>query len=185
MVVSIAIIDQPLALWIESHLQILREPLKTTMRGIEFGIGYYVSKYLIGYITIAIGAILYIKKKNFAAAQPWLFIGGTHIAARLIANVLKDIFLRPRPFEFIKDPSLAHFFTAGNSFPSGHVVHFFSLYFPFAILFPKYKYPLLIIPAFILAQRIIVIDHYISDVLASIIVAYLSALAMKRVLKIQ
>jgi membrane-associated phospholipid phosphatase len=61
----------------------------------------------------------------------------------------------------------------GNSFPSGHAVHFWSLFFPLVVLFPRYWKQLAVLPVLVSLARVVVNDHYFSDVVASAAVAAL------------
>ncbi len=183
--VCIVFVDQPLALWINANLSFLYQPLRDGLEILETAIGYNISKLFIAYAAFAVGIAQYARRREFNTARPWIFFSASVVFSRLTVNFLKDFFQRPRPVEFLKDESLVHFFTAGNSFPSGHVVLFFGMYFPLTALFPKYKYPLLIIPVLVIVQRVLVTDHYISDTLASIMLALFITIVMKKLLKME
>jgi len=74
------------------------------------------------------------------------------------------------------------FAPAGNSFPSGHAVHVWSLFFPLVVLFPRSWKPLAVLPVLISVARVAVNHHYLSDVLASAAVAALIAAAYARMI---
>jgi membrane-associated phospholipid phosphatase len=177
-VIAIGGMDRPVAEFVHQH----GEGAAIFSQGtawIETVFGWGISKLALGYALLAIGAILWWRKSSRATANLFLFVALTHIITRLVAGTLKNVFERLRPDEVIQQAAWnAQFFTAdGNSFPSGHAAHFWSLYFPLAFIFPRYRIPLAIIPVFITIARVGVNDHFISDVIASIALAALISFA--------
>lgn len=170
---SIAWLDQPLALWIDRNIRDI-QPLFLTLTGYaEWITGFSISKYLPGFVALTIAVLLMIFPKKRILARHFYFIGFTFLVSRLLAGTLKNLFLRTRPDAYLaNEQSTGTFFIdGGNSFPSGHTAHFWGLFLPLAILFPAYRVPLLLLPVFIALARIIVNDHYLSDVLASILIS--------------
>jgi membrane-associated phospholipid phosphatase len=106
-------------------------------------------------------------------ARSLVFIGLAHVTARFVAGIMKPPFSRLRPYEVLANGSWQDtwFAPVGNSFPSGHAVHFWGLFFPLVILFPRLWIPLAVLPVLISAARVVVNDHYLSDVIASVAVA--------------
>lgn len=113
--------------------------------------------------------------------MPWalLFVGLSQVTARFAADVLKPLLSRLRPYEALGSDGWhdTWFAAVGNSFPSGHAVHFWSLFFAVAVLFPRYTVPLAILPVLVSVARIAVNDHYLSDVIASVALAAFVTLA--------
>lgn len=140
--------------------------------------GFPISRYALAFALLGAGLILFAWKSTRAAAWMLLFIGSTHCATRLIAGTLKGVFERLRPFEVIQAGNWDWKFFGGHgdSFPSGHSAHFWSLFFPLAYLFPRYRIPLLIIPIFISIARVGVNVHWCSDVTGSMAIAGLVTL---------
>jgi len=87
----------------------------------------------------------------------------THLASVVSANVLKIAVNRPRP---------AVLFTPGYSesfsFPSSHTAIYWSLLLPLAVAFPRWRWPLLAVPALVAVGRLVLGVHYLSDVWAAI-----------------
>jgi membrane-associated phospholipid phosphatase len=71
-----------------------------------------------------------------------------------------------------------------NSFPSTHSAHFWSLFFPLALAFPRYRLWFSIVPLFISVARVGVNDHFVSDVLAGAAVAAFMTWALSGLAKI-
>jgi membrane-associated phospholipid phosphatase len=168
---SIVFIDHPLARYINenySHADYSRSALSS----IELIFGFTISKYLFGFIALLIGGFLYLTNRRSATAIFFLYVGTTHIVTRFVAGVLKNLFLRQRPMDFIASGDIStEFFVQGSSFPSGHAAHFFGLFLPLLFIFPKHKW-LLALPVYVAVSRILTNDHYLADILASILIAF-------------
>ena len=139
--------------------------------------GMTLSKFALGFALIAAGIVAYLVKGWRAASAPLLYVGATHFIARLVAGVLKNVFGRLRPLEAHGADS---WFAGGGAMPSGHAIHWWALFFPLALLFPRYRWPLLLMPLLISIARVAVNDHYVSDVMASAALAALTAWALSR-----
>lgn len=105
----------------------------------EWLFGFRVSPYLYGGLLVLAG-IVAMAWRHRTVARSLAFIGLVHVTARFLADIMKPPFSRLRPYEVLAgnrwhDAWLA---PVGNSFPSGHAVHFWSLYFPLVVLFPRF-----------------------------------------------
>ena len=171
--ISIFFIDKPLAVFVRNNLDSLDKTISPVISFIETIFGFNITKYLFGFIALLVGLVFYIKNKTSYTAKLFFFVGLTHILSRLTAGILKNVFLRARPYEYLNAGDAAKdFFSAGSSFPSGHTAHFFGLFLPIAVLYPNYKW-ILILPVFVAFSRIIAIDHYLSDVIAGVYISIL------------
>lgn len=166
---SVAAIDKPLALYIEYNFKWLDSAMTPVILYIETIFGFGVSKFLFGFLAVAIGFAAYFITRKWDVSRIFFFIGITHVISRLVAGILKNVFLRPRPFEWMNGNE-SDFFSSGSSFPSGHTAHFFGLILPIVFLYRRYAW-LLALPVFVAFSRLIANDHYLSDVLASILIA--------------
>lgn len=166
---------------IDGRLALLASTLSAPgRRAIEFGVhvceiifAFAITPYLYGLLLISSGMIVQWTSRSKHLASILLFIGFSHVTARFLTDILKPLFSRLRPYETLGDvPWHDTWFAAvGNSFPSGHAVHFWSLFFPLIVVFPRYTAPLAVLPVFISVARVAVNAHYASDVLASAAVA--------------
>lgn len=179
---SIAGIDKPLAVYAENNLKSLDTAIEPVILYLETIFGFGISKYLFGFIAVAIGLAAYAFKRS-DLSRIFLFIGLTHIITRVVSGVLKNAFLRPRPFEWL-DGNDSGFFSAGSSFPSGHAAHFFGLLLPIVFLYRRFAW-ILILPVFVSLSRIIANDHYLSDVLASVAISVLFTWVFARLFRIK
>ncbi len=183
---SIWLIDQPLAFFIHQNLAGVEPALNAVMPVLEAAGGYTVSKWLPGFIEIFIGAVLFFTMKRRDWGRIFFFAGTTFLFARLVAGVLKNVFLRIRPHQLFETGGYGDtfFIDGGNSFPSGHTAHFWGLFLPFFLLFPRARPVLAIVPLFIAVDRILETDHYLSDVLFSASLTLLFALVFARVFRV-
>jgi membrane-associated phospholipid phosphatase len=133
-------------------------------------------------VCLFIGGILHVWAHKTQVAKVWYWIGLSFILSRLTAGTLKNAFGRLRPEEALAkgldDPG---FFLHGNSFPSGHTAHFWGLMLPIVFAYPR-SWLLLLIPVLVSASRILVNDHYLSDVLAAVLISLCVTIAMRKLL---
>ncbi|MGI4735003.1 MAG: phosphatase PAP2 family protein [Janthinobacterium lividum] len=87
----------------------------------------------------------------------------THLCSAISANRLRVMVHRPRP-AVLFDASATDSF----SFPSGHTAIYWSLFLPLAVAFPRWRLPLLALPALVALGRLVLEQHYLSDVWAAI-----------------
>ena len=172
-VICIVAVDGPLALAVSAVSPDVQETIRTATRASEVVFGFRISPYLYGLLLVAAGLIGLVRAKGRMLPWSLLFVGLSHITARLLTGILKTPFSRLRPFEALGPDGWRDvwFAPVGNSFPSGHAVHFWSLFFPLAVLFPRYRAVLIVLPVLISIARVTVNDHYASDVIASCAVA--------------
>jgi len=139
------------------------------------------SKFLLGLVLVACAGALFIPARARALARGILFIGVAQLLSTLLAGVLKNLFGRLRPFEVLHSGDWSHvWFVGGNSFPSGHAGFYFGLFLPLAFLFPRWRWPLVVIPWFIAVSRVDANHHFMSDVGVSIALAAALVLALSR-----
>ena len=176
---SIFFFDQPIAAFVQRAGGRESPFLQQGTHWLEVASGFPITRYFLAWLMLGAGALLFISKSTRPAAWILVFIGTTHLVTRVTAGTVKNVFARLRPFEVIEAGNWDwNFFgERGSAFPSGHSAHFWGLFFPLAFLFPRYRWPLLIIPLFISIARIGVNDHWASDVIASAAIAALLTLA--------
>ncbi len=134
--------------------------------------GKDLSKFLIGLVLTGGGLALLTRAATRAPGRAVLFVGGVQLLSTLIAGVSKNAFGRLRPFQVLENGDWDHaWFVDGSSFPSGHAGFYFGLFMPLAWLFPKWRWPLMIVPWFIALARVNANDHFLGDVAASIVLA--------------
>jgi membrane-associated phospholipid phosphatase len=178
---SILALDGPLAMTLSSVPAGVRQTINLGVIACEWLFGFRISVYLYGGVLAAGGMVALVLKRGMVAR--WLlFIGLAHVTARFVADIMKPPFSRLRPYEALATGNWQDIWFApvGNSFPSGHAVHYWSLFFPLVILFPRFWKPLAVLPVLISVARVAVNHHYLSDVIGSAAVAALITAAYAR-----
>lgn len=173
---SIAVVDRPLAIALAPTADLARRLTTPLMTALEWATLLPLTKFALGFVLLATGLLLARRPATRDAGRFLGIVGGIHMTARLIAGVLKVPFGRARPYEVLASGDRDHqwehqWFGDGGSFPSGHAVHFWALLFPIAWRWPRTRIPLLVATLFVSLSRIVVNDHYLGDVLASIAIA--------------
>jgi membrane-associated phospholipid phosphatase len=180
---SIVALDGPIAIAMSSVPTEAKHAITQGVRMCEWLFGFRVSPYLYGGLLVFAGLVVMVWKR-WTVGRSLLFVGLAHVTARFIVGVMKPPFSRLRPYEVLADNEWLDtwFAPVGNSFPSGHAAHFWSLFFPLALLFPRSWIPLAGLPILISSARVVVNDHYLSDVVASLTVAALVTWAYAKVI---
>ncbi len=155
---------------------------------------WYIGGAVIGYVFFK------FYKKNIIYANRFLFLLYINLFSGIISLFLKQLFGRIRPWGlkengdgygfllfqnfdmgFIEKMKY-HFLTIVDapttytSFPSGHTTTVFAFFTYLSIFFPKYIYIWLSGALVLASSRLLANDHFISDILAGIVVGTLSTL---------
>ena len=118
-------------------------------------------------LSLLVYVIWRINKPKFARAG--LFVLSTTILSGVLINIIKVIFGRARPRLYIEEDLYGFFWfkldVLYRSFPSGHATTAMGVWLAFALLFPKYRFLFILIGGIISLSRVIIGEHYLSDVL--------------------
>jgi membrane-associated phospholipid phosphatase len=105
-------------------------------------------------------------------ATVWLVVLLTHLSSVITTNIIKGLVRRLRPEAlFLGSSHGVGFGGSGplsDSFPSGHTAVYWSLFLPLAVAFPRWRVPLLAVPVLVALGRLVLGEHYLSDVWAAI-----------------
>ena len=174
-VLCVFVLDVPIARAVGTPSAAVARPVRALTSAMELVSLMTIDKFALGGVLVIAALIAWAVRAWRAAYAPLLFVGLSHLTARLVAGVLKNVFGRLRPLEA---PSWHDvFFDGGGSMPSGHAVHFWALFFALALLFPRARWLLLAPAVLISLARVLVNDHYVGDVIASAAIAAFSAWA--------
>jgi membrane-associated phospholipid phosphatase len=165
---AIVAIDEPVARAVSGSS--MRAFVDGPMTAIEYAFGFPVSKWLTGAVLLVAAIVLFFVASQRQIAWLLLFVSLSQLSTRLIAGVLKNVFLRSRPFQGAESQ---WFVENGSSFPSGHAAHFWGLFFALALAFPRTRIPALVLALFVSLSRVVVNDHWVSDVTGSAAIAAL------------
>ena len=185
-----AYIDRPVAFWLyqHGHWPIVIKICK--MIAVIFASPNIL---ILGFLLLIIGLILYQKSKNIAQAYPWLLIGSTSFFGILTTYVLKVILGRYRPIELLTNHLYGfHWFSFQynlTSSPSGHATAGFALFFSLSIWLGKFnnirilRWLCILAAIMIAVSRVILLKHFVSDVILGAGVGITSCLLVKQYLQ--
>ncbi len=116
--------------------------------------------------------------------RAWLFMIATMASSGIFINAIKFAVGRERPrFLFRDGTSDFHPFAlriADCAFPSGHTQSIWTAMLCLSLLFPKGRAIFIPVAVMISASRVIIGAHYLSDVVASIFIAFAFTLLWRR-----
>jgi len=119
----------------------------------------------LGLALLGLAVLLWRRRRPLAARLA--LVGLANLLAHLASALGKSAFGRLRPYVIAEQGWNDLFFAGGRSFPSGHTAYYLGLALPCALLFRRGWLALL--PAlFVAAARVLVNDHFLGDVLASL-----------------
>ena len=163
--------DQPLARFIHGHFggaAPFFAALTATADKVHDALMTHVAGLPIIFLALGLAFAIgrYALKRR--GATIFLILLLTHEFSMVLANVLKGTVHRLRP-EVLFGTGYAGtgLWATGphnDSFPSTHTATYFSLFWPLAVAFPKYRGPLLVLPGLIALGRLVLGAHYLSDV---------------------
>ncbi len=115
------------------------------------------------------------------AGHDWNGLAG----AGLLAGAWgKELFGRLRPYEVLQSGAWdATWFAGGSSFPSGHAAYYFGLFLPLVYLAPRQCRLLLVFPVFVAVSRVVENMHFLSDVVASVVLISLLTAGASRLVE--
>lgn len=163
--------DQPLARFIHVHLS-GAAPFFATLTATADKIHDALMMHFAGLpiIFLALGLAFAVGRYalKWRGATIFLILLLTHEFSMVLANVLKGTVHRLRPEVLFgtgyEGTGLWATGPHNDSFPSTHTATYFSLFWPLAVAFPRYRGPLLVLPGLIALGRLVLGAHYLSDV---------------------
>lgn len=127
--------------------------------------------------------LLYVifRKRNTVFARQNLYIFSVVVISGLVVDVIKIIAGRMRPELLIDHQQYGftglqfEFDSLFYSFPSGHSATAFSFFIALSLLVPKYKLIFILMAVLVALSRIILVHHYLSDVLVGSAIGTITA----------
>lgn len=163
---GVAFLDKPIALWVHAHEQ--SGVWNAIVGKLEYAIGIEPWTYLAPAVLVAgfVATLVVAHWRPYARA--WGYVAVVYLVTRNLMGWAKVVFGRLRPHQWADvGGSTFGFIGKGASFPSGHVVVFGAILLPLAVVAPRTR-PLLLIVPFIMIARIAVQAHFLSDVCAGL-----------------
>jgi membrane-associated phospholipid phosphatase len=172
---AIAFVDLPVAGWINAHEQSALWPRAVAILEIAAGItpsAWTVPIVLTGGVLVTLAVARWRRH-----ARSWMYVAIVYLLARNLMGWGKTLTGRYRPTQWWKlgGGTFGHL-GDGVSCPSGHVVVIAGLVLPLAVAWPRTR-PLLVVIPFIMAARVAVLAHFVSDVFGGLALTALVAWA--------
>jgi len=163
-VLSFFYFDKPIAFYFNALA------LKTKLPLLELITKLGISTVYISLFFLLAMFFRYVYRNKTCEIRSW-FIWLCVLVPNLICLVLKVLLGRARP-ELLFDNQLfgfygLHFKASFWSFPSGHTTTIMGLVFGLCIVFPRYFYAFLLSGLLLISTRVILTNHYLSDVMAT------------------
>jgi membrane-associated phospholipid phosphatase len=119
----------------------------------------------------------YIQVNTVYEARAWYLLGCV-LVANLICLILKVALSRARPdLLFTSNVFGFYWFKLSSNYwslPSGHTTTVISLASGLGVLFPRYFYAFLIVALLVVASRVLLYFHYLSDVMSAFYISLLT-----------
>lgn len=167
--------DQLLAHWVGAHEQ--SDAWNPVVTVCEYFIGITPWAWTAPVVLCGgvLATVLVRRWQHYARA--WMYVTIVYLLSRNLMGWGKTLTGRLRPHQWLPlgGDTFGHLGT-GASFPSGHVVVFAGILIPLAVVVPRSR-PLLLVIPFIMIARIAVLAHFASDVFAGLALTALVAWA--------
>ncbi|GAC1368671.1 MAG: phosphatase PAP2 family protein [Hymenobacter sp.] len=167
----VLVVDQPLALFIHRHCG-GAAPFFGALTAWADAVHDALMTHVLGLplIFLALGLAFAVGRYGLRRRGATLFLVLllTHEFSMVLANVLKGTVHRLRPEVLFGAGYPGTGWWAhgphNDSFPSTHTAIYFSLFWPLALAYPRWRGPLLVLPGLIALGRLVLGAHYLSDV---------------------
>ena len=134
------------------------------------------------YLVVSLLFFLWYRNKNKLFAKKALFIFASIAISGIIVDILKILIARPRPKIYFSEhlymPEFFKFKAAFWSMPSGHSATAFALGVGLGLLYPKKKYLFWFLAALVALSRVVLTQHFLSDVLVGGMIGAVTAVVL-------
>jgi len=162
---AIVTIDEPIARWLFTR-DTWPALWNDGIGALEYAGGLEPWKWL-GITVLVAGVVVSTALQR--GQRAWMLVALVHLLTRTAVMWMKPLTGRLRPYEWLTRAGDHTFFRDGGaSFPSGHVGLFASLAIPLAVLYPRARVPAIAIVVYVMAARVAVDAHFVSDVLGAL-----------------
>ena len=162
LVISFVYIDRWIAYYFHDHPVNALWPILYRLTDLGLGAVYLIPLFLLALF------FRYVSPQRLWERRAW-FLWGSVLVPSLICLVLKILLGRARP-ELLFSEHLYGFYGFHRhasfwSFPSGHTTAVMGFVFGVSALFPRYAYAVLIYGLLVALSRVLLTQHFVSDVM--------------------
>jgi membrane-associated phospholipid phosphatase len=172
---AMVFVDQPVALWIAAHEQ--SGIWSRVLSVLEYPVGIAPWTWTIP-VLLVVGVLATLAVHRWRGyVRGWMYIAIVYLLTRNLMGWGKTLTGRYRPSQWVTSggSTFGHV-GEGVSFPSGHVTVFGGLILPLVIIEPRAR-PLLVLIPFVMAARVAMMAHFVSDVFGGLALTSLVAWA--------
>ena len=179
MAIGLLGVDRPLALWLRTSGFENARMFTDGLQVLDALTGLHLWVWLAAIVVTPLGLAGMMLWRR--ARWPRALIAAGVVQALCIATMIlgKNAFGRLRPREILESGDWSTlWFAGGGSFPSGHSAFYFGLFLPLAAACPLrgLRVLLLAIPVYVVIARLDLAAHFLSDVMASALMAAIYSL---------
>ena len=185
--VSYVWFDQPAALWFKANLTGTWSIVFHRLTDLGLGGVWLVPAFLGGFLFRRAefsAKTVQAEQRLHYAANGAIMLFASVAGSGLLVDLLKGVIGRLRPYELFQhqlygfDPLTLNW--ARTSFPSGHGQTAFAALTVFAVIWPRFRIPFLLLALLIAASRVIISVHYLSDVVMGAYCGFAGAALLAR-----
>lgn len=177
---ALGFVDLPVARWVNAHEQ--SALWERAVAILEYPAGITPSPWTAPIVLVGGVLVTLAVARWHRYTRSWMYIALVYLLARNLMIWGKTLSGRYRPLQWMNEAGDTFGHRGdGVSFPSGHVVVFAGLLLPLAVVAPRTR-PLLVVIPFIMMARVAVLAHFVSDVFAGLALTALVAWACAPIL---
>jgi membrane-associated phospholipid phosphatase len=164
----VVLVDRPIAHYCKQHANAIHDAIATVS---TLGEGAW---YLVPSLLVFVIARFIVRQPAIAARGLFVFLGVG--LAGLASDVIKVLVGRSRPWVLFSEGGYDFWPLQLNadyqSFPSGHAACAAAAALTFAVVAPRYRVQLLLAALLVALTRVVILAHYLSDVVAGAALAW-------------
>jgi membrane-associated phospholipid phosphatase len=174
MIISYLVLDRPVAMFFARYPGIYKHEIIQFLT--YLGLGWI---YLIGLPLLALG---FKSIRMESVSRKLFYIWGCICASGISVTALKICLSRVRPYLLIAKGYYGFFWWNGSSdywsFPSGHSTMIFTFALAYCLMFVRYRAVVLFLALVIALSRVVVLAHFLSDIMAAFLLSNIVVLAV-------
>jgi membrane-associated phospholipid phosphatase len=187
--VCMATVDKPVARYMHAQVSGDAYAIWAQITRLGDATGYVIAALLValtGWLGRRVLAPSRLRDRVMMAGRYALLMIAALAASGAVVNVTKVVLGRLRPAYLIGQDTAGftffHFDFGANTFPSGHAQAIFAVATTLCLAWPRARIPLVIVAVCVAASRVILADHFVSDVLVGAYLGIASVILLKPII---
>jgi membrane-associated phospholipid phosphatase len=183
------VVDKPVARYMHAQVTGDANAIWAQITRLGDATGYVILALLvvvIGWLGTRVLAPSLLRDRVMMAGRYALLMIAALAASGAVVNVTKVVLGRLRPAYLVEQDTAGftffHFDFSANTFPSGHAQAIFAVAATLCLAWPRARIPLVTVAACVAASRVILADHFVSDVLVGAYLGIASVILLKPII---